>query len=217
MPVKSNDGHLIIHAAIKHRFLARQFALHRAFVDLVDRIRAHVFTRAQLDAINMLGSEWMEHSNRFVRIAHKGNNMCVGLEYPVTPDICPQAAERRDQLLVPYKFTIRYMDVSQEIYDAACGYVKDFRTLEKDVEHARTALSNYLAGFRNLTALAKAWPEGEPFYRGLLVPKVTNLPAVQTEAVNKLFDLPIDEDRTDTPGDTPDGVLDASLAHGVRA
>lgn len=214
MPISRHHMSTIMKRAIAHRFTPISHQLQRERADLLERIRSEMFTPEQIKAIEALGPAHMDSCAGFRTHGgfKNGSRVSIIIPYEYGGDVCPIAEEKLRRLLVPNSFHYNCgVDSSQETLDLIDAFNKRTRDFARDKEAAELSLHNYLVGFKNLAALVKAWPEGEPFYRGLDAPAVTRLPAVQTEAINKLFELPIDE----TPEPDERQPLDASLAAAV--
>lgn len=85
--------------------------------------------------------------------------------------------------------------------DPVTQKVLDFINDRKDHATAREAAANAIKGtlssYGTLARLVEAWPEIEPFCYGL-GPVRKNLPAIQTDKLNALLDLPVGEENART-------------------
>ena len=166
---------------------------------IVNRVLAHRFDKATA-ALAAQTSAFAELAWRAV--VTDADRLAVA---KVPPDWLPKTAELRLKLGEAYH--VVYFSPAREIpqckrrthvFDAHHPVTTAFRMLQDDTtlsyaaeRDAKQAINAVFQQATTLPKLLKIWPEVEPFVYGLGATSA-NLPAVQTEQLNKLLDLPVE-------------------------
>jgi hypothetical protein len=224
MGIGNYNINLIADRALEHKFgeRANQLGLQRARV--VVAIYESVFTPEQRRAIKSLKG-WTQQLDNGTTLYLRCGDRDYRLEcvrFGKSADLAAEGAVLKGALLPNHDFKHRRHDVPAEVCDQVNAFATALAQFERDYINTREEMRAFLLAAPNLKALARDWPEGEPFYRDLLPAKRINLPAVRIEAINKLFELPIDEqaklkaDASAEPTPPANAPLTPSLAAAVE-
>jgi len=171
---------IIVSRALKHRFGDAQEALKAEEVRVGLKLYNAVLGNDTIKLMKKL-PEGFFRANRYINIVVNGQYHHYRLG-----DIL---------VSIPYDDD-KYLRVTSSSNPDAFTMSTEFQNkklaLENEVKEAKTKLIALLNQCGTEHGLTVHWPDGKPFYSDLLGPTpVANLPAVQVQSVNKLFNLPV--------------------------
>jgi hypothetical protein len=167
----------IVKRVLEHRFAKAQAQLNSQTEALAEQAWLTIHTEADLAAVKRVPPGWLPKTSELRLKLGEAHHVVYFSPARVIPQ-CKRCTHVFDALH-PLTTAYRAMrDAETELISA-----------KRDAQLAIKAVFRQAA---TLPKLLKVWPEVEPFVYGLGV-EPTNLPAVQTEQLNKLLDLPVTE------------------------
>ena len=165
----------IVKRVIQHRFPESQRRLDIQICDFAELAWRTVFTPADLLAIKKLPPGWLPKTSE-LRLMLGGSYHIV--YYPVAREI-PNCKRTTHVFDAHHPLTIAFGDLTNAR-----------RALDTAIHEAKLAINTVLLQATTIPKLISIWPEVGPFVHGMS-DATPNLPAVQTDQLNVLLNLPV--------------------------